>query len=50
MGNGPKLPPIKSENLFKQHRIEKNRKNYDAGEAKKMLLRELYIDVNDPRN
>ena len=38
-GNGPKLPPIKSENLFKQTRIEKNRKRYDVDMAQKMLLK-----------
>ena len=27
-GNGPKMPPLKSENLFKKAKVEKNRKWY----------------------
>ena len=28
-GNGPKMPPVKSENLFKRGKVEKNRKEWD---------------------
>ena len=49
-GSGPKMPPIRSENLFKKPMVHKNRKRYTSGEELMMLLRQLYIDVNDPRN
>lgn len=49
-GHGPKMPPIKSENLFKVSKAAKNRRVYTADEEYKILLKELYIDVNDPRN
>ena len=49
-GSGPKMPPIRSENLFKKPMVHKNRKKYSQGEELMMLLRQLYIDVNDPRN
>ena len=49
-GDGPKMPPIRSENLFKKPMVHKNRKKYTAGEEMMMLLKQLYIDVNDPRN
>ena len=48
--NGPKLPPIKSENLLKLQKIKKNRRVFDVDEGKAMLMKQLYIDVNDPRN
>jgi len=49
-GNGPKMPPIKSENLFKKPKAHKNRLQYTLQEETLMLLKQLYIDVNDPRN
>jgi hypothetical protein len=49
-GNGPKMPPIKSENLFKKQKAHKNRNVYSIEEETMMLLKQLYIDVNDPRN
>ena len=49
-GNGPKMPPIKSENLFKKAKVPKNRKSYSTEEEKEILAKQLYIDVNDPRN
>lgn len=49
-GNGPKMPPIRSENLFKKPVIVKNRKKYSQEQEYMMLLKQLYIDVNDPRN
>lgn len=44
------MPPIRSENLFKKPLLHKNRKQYTQDEELKMLLKQLYIDVNDPRN
>ena len=44
------MPPIRSENLFKKPMIHKNRKTYSQEEEYMMLLKQLYIDVNDPRN
>ena len=44
------MPPIRSENLFKKAMIHKNRRNYSQEEELMMLLKQLYIDVNDPRN
>lgn len=44
------MPPIKSENLFKTTKATKNRRVYTEEEEYKILLKELYIDVNDPRN
>mmetsp|Transcript_36591 Transcript_36591/g.48037 ORF Transcript_36591/g.48037 Transcript_36591/m.48037 type:complete len:268 (+) Transcript_36591:315-1118(+) len=49
-GNGPKMPPIRSENLFKKPIVHKNRREYSQEEELMMLLKQLYIDVNDPRN
>jgi hypothetical protein len=49
-GNGPKMPPIKSENLFSNRKPGKNRNKYSDEEELKILLKQLYIDVNDPRN
>lgn len=49
-GNGPKMPPIKSENLFKNMKPHKNRNQYTEDEETRILLKKLYIDVNDPRN
>lgn len=49
-GNGPKMPPIKSENLFKSSKPHKNRIHYSLEEETMILLKKLYIDVNDPRN
>ena len=49
-GSGPKMPPIRSENLFKKPMIHKNRKQYTQEQEYMMLLKQLYIDVNDPRN
>jgi hypothetical protein len=45
-GAGPQMPPIKSENLFNKAAPPKNRMLYDEEE----LAKNLYIDVNDPRN
>ena len=45
-GNGPMMPPIKSENLFAKAQPPKNRLIYDEVE----MAKNLYIDVNDPRN
>ena len=44
------MPPIRSENLFKKPMIHKNRRHYSQEEELMMLLKQLYIDVNDPRN
>lgn len=44
------MPPIKSENLFKKQKAQKNRNKYSLREEQMILLKELYIDVNDPRN
>lgn len=41
---------MRSENIFKQSQPQKNRKTYTEDEQHRMLLRQLYIDVNDPRN
>ena len=49
-GEGPEMPPMRSENIFKQSQPQKIRKNYTEDEQQRMLLRQLYIDVNDPRN
>ena len=49
-GNGPKMPPMKSENLFKKAKVVKNRKQYNLAEQTDILMKTLYIDVNDPRN
>jgi len=49
-GNGPKMPPIRSENLFKKEKLHKNRYKYTQEQEYMMLLKQLYIDVNDPRN
>ncbi len=49
-GSGPKMPPIRSEHLFKKPMTHKNRKKYSPEEEYMMLLKQLYIDVNDPRN
>ena len=49
-GSGPKMPPIRSENLLKKPVVHKNRRQYTQEEELKMLLQQLYIDVNDPRN
>jgi hypothetical protein len=45
-GSGPAMPPIKSENLFNKAAPPKNRRLY----AEEELAKNLYIDVNDPRN
>ena len=29
-GNGPKMPPVKSENLFKKPKVHKNRNTYTS--------------------
>lgn len=44
------MPPMRSENMFKKSATQKIRKNYTEEEQFRMLLRQLYIDVNDPRN
>lgn len=49
-GSGPKMPPIRSENLFKMEKLHKNRYKYTLEQEYMMLLKQLYIDVNDPRN
>ena len=49
-GEGPEMPPIKAENIFKRKGIKKDRKQYNQEECRLMLLKEMYIDVNDPRN
>ena len=49
-GSGPKMPPIRSENLFKKPTLHKNRHKYTQEEELMMILKQLYIDVNDPRN
>jgi hypothetical protein len=36
--------------VFRQSAPQKNRKQYTQDEQKRMILRQLYIDVNDPRN
>jgi hypothetical protein len=49
-GEGPEMPPMRSENIFKQRKAEKVRLQYDEEQQERMLMRQLYIDVNDPRN
>ena len=49
-GEGPEMPPMRSENIFKMNQVQKHRKQYTVSEQDRMLLRQLYIDVNDPRN
>ena len=49
-GEGPDMPPMRSENIFKMRAIQKFRKDYTEEEQYRMILRQLYIDVNDPRN
>ena len=49
-GDGPDMPPMRQENVFRQSAPQKNRKQYTQDEQKRMILRQLYIDVNDPRN
>lgn len=44
------MPPIKSENQFKKPSKGKNRREYTQQEEILMLLKQLYLDVNDPRN
>jgi|LauGreDrversion4_2_1035121.scaffolds.fasta_scaffold30095_3 hypothetical protein len=44
------MPPIKSENQFKKPKKGKNRREYTQQEEILLLLKQLYIDVNDPRN
>lgn len=44
------MPPIKHENLFRKPKKGKNRKELTKSEEAKVLLQQLYIDVNDPRN
>ena len=44
------MPPMRSENVFRQSQPQKIRKEYSEEEQRRMLLRHLYIDVNDPRN
>ena len=44
------MPPMRSENFFKNAMVQKIRKEYSEDEQIRMLLRQLYIDVNDPRN
>ena len=41
---------MRSENMFKNTRGSKVRKDYSEDEQDRLLLRQLYIDVNDPRN
>lgn len=50
MNQGPLMPPVKSENIFKRPKSGKNRREFSQQEETLMLLRQLYIDVNDPRN
>ena len=49
-GEGPDMPPMRSENIFKQRKAMKVRQEYTEDEQERMLFRQLYIDVNDPRN
>lgn len=49
-GEGPEMPPIRSENMFKSSRADKVRLDYSEEDQERMLMRQLYIDVNDPRN
>jgi hypothetical protein len=44
------MPPIKSIDLFKKPKSAKNRSEFSDKEEQMMLLKQLYIDVNDPRN
>jgi hypothetical protein len=41
---------MKAENLFKQKAVEKIRKRYSRYEVLKIKNRDMYIDMNDPRN
>lgn len=38
-GSGPKMPPIRSENLFKKPTIHKNRRQYTQEEELMLLLK-----------
>ena len=40
-GNGPHMPPVKSENLFKRGQAPKNRNTYSVQDEMKMLLKHL---------
>ena len=48
--NGPTMPPIKSENLFKKPKCPKNRNDLISATEFTNLMKMIYIDVNDPRN
>ena len=50
LSRGGDMPPMKAENLFKQKAIEKIRKRYGRSEIIKVKNRDMYIDMNDPRN
>lgn len=50
LSRGGEMPPMKAENLFKQKAIEKIRKRYGTSEVIKVKNRDMYIDMNDPRN
>lgn len=49
-GDGPDMPPMKSENVFRQAQPQKVRKTYTDEEQSRLIMKQLYIDVNDPRN
>ena len=38
-GEGPDMPPIRSENIFKQRRADKVRLEYSEEEQERMLMR-----------
>lgn len=44
------MPPMKAENLFKQKAVEKVRQRYSKFEVLKVKARDMFIDMNDPRN
>ncbi len=50
MDEGPEMPPIHAEDLLNRHGHVKVRKELDEEEQRRLLLKQLYIDVNDPRN
>jgi hypothetical protein len=38
-GEGPDMPPMRSENIFKQRKAEKVRLQYDEEQQERMLMR-----------
>ena len=47
---GGEMPPMKAENLFNQKAVEKVRQKYSRRDVHRIKNRDMYIDMNDPRN